>query len=163
MQIYAYVALNFMLNLRNYANYAVCSHSAIMPESNAGIIGLAQGGGHQSNQQGSTRSSSVFVKAKCILYSGFISIAYNTRNRRRRAAAHAGGRAWSHTRTVPLLYIGGGGEGLARAGPCNGPVGQFWLAREGKAAFPVACWHHPAFASGQRGQAHAQLCWMECL
>ena len=42
MQIYAYVALNFMLNLRNYANYAVCSHSAIMPESNAGIIGLAQ-------------------------------------------------------------------------------------------------------------------------
>ena len=45
MQIYAYVALNFMLNLRNYANYAVCSHSAIMPESNAGIIGLAQATG----------------------------------------------------------------------------------------------------------------------
>ena len=51
---------------------------------------------------------------------------------------HGRGRAWSHTRTVPLLYIGGGGEGLARAGPCNGPVGQFWLAREGKAASPVA-------------------------
>ena len=33
-----------MLNLRNYANYALCSDSAItsMPESNAGIIGLAQ-------------------------------------------------------------------------------------------------------------------------
>ena len=51
---------------------------------------------------------------------------------------HGCGRAWSHTRTVPLLYIGGGGEGLARAGPCNGPVGQFWLAREGKAPSPVA-------------------------
>ena len=35
MQIYT-------LNLRNYANYALCSDSAIMPESNAGIIGLAQ-------------------------------------------------------------------------------------------------------------------------
>ena len=31
-----------MLNLRNYANYALCSDSAIMPESNAGITGLAQ-------------------------------------------------------------------------------------------------------------------------
>ena len=27
----------------NFANYALCSDSAIMPKSNAGIIGLAQG------------------------------------------------------------------------------------------------------------------------
>ena len=33
-----------MLNVLNYANYALCSDSAIMPKSNAGIIGLAQSG-----------------------------------------------------------------------------------------------------------------------
>ena len=31
-----------MLNALDYANYALCSDSAIMPKSNAGIIGLAQ-------------------------------------------------------------------------------------------------------------------------
>ena len=34
-----------MLNALNYANYALCSDSAIMPKSNAGIIGLAQSRG----------------------------------------------------------------------------------------------------------------------
>jgi len=32
----------------NYANYALCSDSAIMPKSNAGIIGLAQVGDPQA-------------------------------------------------------------------------------------------------------------------
>ena len=31
-----------MLNVRNYADYALCSDSAIMPKSNAGIIGPPQ-------------------------------------------------------------------------------------------------------------------------
>ena len=32
----------YMLNMRIYANYALCSNSAIMPKSNAGIIGPPQ-------------------------------------------------------------------------------------------------------------------------
>ena len=43
--VYANLCLRdaqIMLNALNYANYALCSDSAIMPESNAGIIGLAQ-------------------------------------------------------------------------------------------------------------------------
>ena len=34
--------LIYMLNMLNYANYALCSDCVIMPKSNAGIIGLAQ-------------------------------------------------------------------------------------------------------------------------
>ena len=33
MQTYAYAMLNFMLNTLNYANYALCSDSAIMPKA----------------------------------------------------------------------------------------------------------------------------------
>ena len=43
--VYANLCLRgakMLLNLRNYAIYALCSDSAIMPKSNAGIIGLAQ-------------------------------------------------------------------------------------------------------------------------
>ena len=44
--VYANLCLRgakMLLNLRNYANYALCSDSAIMPKSNAGIIGPPQG------------------------------------------------------------------------------------------------------------------------
>ena len=43
---YAFDAHPFLRDatiMLNYANYALCSNSAIMPKSNAGIIGLAQG------------------------------------------------------------------------------------------------------------------------
>ena len=42
MQILCSRGAKIMLNMRIYANYALCSDSAIMPKSNAGIIGLAQ-------------------------------------------------------------------------------------------------------------------------
>ena len=38
------IMLHIMPIMLNYANYALCSDSAIMPKSNAGIIGLAQFG-----------------------------------------------------------------------------------------------------------------------
>ena len=36
------IMLHIMPIMLDYANYALCSDSAIMPKSNAGIIGLAQ-------------------------------------------------------------------------------------------------------------------------
>ena len=36
------IMLHIMPIMLNYADYALCSDSAIMPKSNAGIIGLAQ-------------------------------------------------------------------------------------------------------------------------
>ena len=44
--------LIYMLNMLNYANYALCSDCVIMPKSNAGIIGLAQ---HETNKYAHSR------------------------------------------------------------------------------------------------------------